>query len=214
MGSWVGKNPTATLAPVSASADFVAQVTAAAASQPDAACDEGLTYLRRIKPTSIADGWARSPRANWMLFVAAILKVELDRHTVVAFAVECSDRVLPWAAAVEPNEPFRQMVGATRRWLEGKAVPTRDVRSEWEEVCTLGGIAFGSGEYAVASGLFAVASAQAAHLTAQAATPGVATEPLPLPYDRVRDGARRRARRPRQEGRGALASRAAARADP
>ena len=57
-------------------------------------CTDGWAWARENQATSVADAWARLPRADWMLWLAEAFGVELDADRLRAFAFECADRAV------------------------------------------------------------------------------------------------------------------------
>ena len=68
--------------------DFLAELRA---KDP---CTDGWAWARENQATSVADAWARLPRADWMLWLAEAFGVELDADRLRAFAFECADRAV------------------------------------------------------------------------------------------------------------------------
>ena len=82
-------------------------------------CAESYAYAARHRFTSFGDVWARGDRGMWMLFLGAALGVAFPPQSLVVFACECAERVLPLFESVSRDPRPRAAIIGARLWLLG-----------------------------------------------------------------------------------------------
>jgi hypothetical protein len=81
-------------------------------------CAEGFAWAKENKITSLAEAFARLERGNWWLWLASAFDVTLDKPSLVTFAADCAERVLPIFEKRYPNDSRpRKAVEAARTWV-------------------------------------------------------------------------------------------------
>jgi hypothetical protein len=127
------------------------------------ACSSSIRWLDEEGICSIEEAWSKCPRGDWLLWLAARIGLDEDRHkTIVKIATEIARQVLKYIPAEE--ERPRKAIEAAEKWLDGK-------EKEKENVINAAAAAYSASAYAAhaAASAAANAAAYAAYAAAYAA---------------------------------------------
>ncbi len=113
-------------------------------------CADAQEWILSVSGGTPSQAWARCPRGDWMLWLAA--RAEVDRRLVVLAACECARLALPYVPSGEDRP--RAAIETAERWTRGEATMA-EVR--------------GAAAYAYAAAYAAYAAAYAADAAAYAA---------------------------------------------
>ena len=81
------------------------------------ACGEATDWIIENKHLSLTKLWQTCPQGDWMLWLAAVVKVE--HKLLVLSACDCAERALRFVPKGEDRP--RQAIDVTRAWCRGKA---------------------------------------------------------------------------------------------
>ena len=90
-------------------------------------CAEGYRWAKDNNITSLAEAFAKLPRADWWLWLARAYGLDLDRPRLVTFAADCAERVLTQFESRYPDDRRpRNAIEAARALVACPSPETRN----------------------------------------------------------------------------------------
>ena len=129
-------------------------------------CAEGYRWAKDNNITSLAEAFAKLPRADWWLWLARAYGLDLDKPRLVTFAADCAERVLTQFESRYPDDRRpRNAIEAARALV---ACPSPETRNAAANAANAANAAYAA--YAAAYAAYAAAyAADAATYAADAA---------------------------------------------